>query len=115
MSGGSFDYLCNKDVEVLVNDADVLVEMTDWLRDNYPESSAYGATCKVGGRLAAIRDLMSTLEYDNELFCAIREVWRSVEWCESGDTERDDVDKAIFQYEETFGDFIPNVPKGDLT
>lgn len=98
MSGGSFNYLCYKDFDDLVNNSpfdDELERMATILDSSSPLAAA--ATREI---LAKVR------ETRRELFCfsmpeKLVDVWKAVEWCYSGDSGDEDINEAVAIYEKT--------------
>jgi len=94
MSGGSFDYLCFSDVDQLLEKRRSLQEMSDFLSKlGYAKDAALETEeiilmlnqieVRIGARVRRLSD-----------------VWKAVEWWQSGDSGEDDLKKALKGYRE---------------
>lgn len=86
MSGGSFDYLCDRVGSVSEYD-----RLADALRQQ--GVPAYSKTRK------DLEKLVELMEKAEELRQQLAPVIKAVEWCCSGDTDADDTRKACKAYE----------------
>jgi hypothetical protein len=93
MSGGSYEYLYSKEANELVSNFETwfpfLREMTDRLKElGHPEMSE--KTFKIIQNILEIKAITDSL---NDRLQEMAEIWRAVEWLDSGDS--DEVDKAV--------------------
>lgn len=88
MSGGEYDYLCHQlEARGYLKLAD-LEAMRDRLGELAPDSAAATVTSGLYERLIGpMKD-------------GLVEVWRAVEWFDSGDRGRDQVDTALQEYDD---------------
>ena len=87
MSGGSWDYLCHKRIEDLINEVELVYKMWDRLTsDGY--SDAAKQTYLIGNEIDKFKNRMQVLLDD------IHSVWKAVEWYDSGDISIVDLHKA---------------------
>lgn len=92
MSGGSYDYLCFKDSDVLMNMQPKIQEMVDRLAGlGYAKDAAK----ETEDLLLTIRQYEVRIDVMKE---RLYEVWRSVEWWDSCDSGEDEVKKALKDY-----------------
>lgn len=92
MSGGSYNYLCHKDAPEIVEAQGDLQEMADRLaRLGYAEDAAVETT----EVLLEVRQAMVRI---NARIGRLREVWRAVEWWDSGDIREGGVRLALENY-----------------
>jgi len=93
MSGGSYDYLCYKDVFELESQREHIVRM----RDRLIELGHLDAAKETESILLVLDSfkvrMVSRLE-------RLKAVWQAVEWLDSGDSGKDCVDDAIKEYQE---------------
>jgi len=92
MSGGSYDYLCFKDAGEILGFEGQLRDMRDRLIGVGYAQDAARDTEEV---LRIIRGYRARMECHLQ---ALYEVWRSVEWWDSGDSGEDGVKKALSEY-----------------
>lgn len=96
MSGGSFNYLCHKDV------GGVLGEGREDLRGMAGALAALGHDAKdVAERTAALLTKADEMQAEIE---ALADVWQAVEWWQSCDYSREQVFIAIGRYRERGSD-----------
>jgi hypothetical protein len=95
MSGGSFDYLYSQDISKLLYQRWDLHDMIGALKSLGYEDAAKASEAFE----TAMDEALSNLE---KLRSPLVEVWRAVEWCVSGDTNEDDVAKAIKEWRQTW-------------
>jgi len=92
MSGGSYDYLCWKDADQLINSTDTIQEMADRLAGlGYAEHAAY-ETQQI---LLTIRQFRNRIEAMRD---KLMPVWHAIEWWDSCDWGEDQVKEAIEEY-----------------
>lgn len=93
MSGGSWNYLYSKEIDDLMQYSNIITleEMADYLNKNGYEDVA--------------RDTIRLVEYIKSATIRIEvlhemlsPVFKAVEWYDSGDYEKDKVEKAIEEY-----------------
>jgi hypothetical protein len=91
MSGGSYDYLYSAAgyVQELAGKFGSLLEMTERLDGIDPDSHAACDTREVLGLLRAAERWSSRLA----------DVWHAVEWCDSNDTDANQLDRVLCEYE----------------
>ena len=93
MSGGSYDYLCYKDLFELNSHREELNRM----RDRLVELGHLDAAKETESIILTLDSfkvrMVSRLE-------RLKEVWRAVEWLDSGDSGKDYVDEAVKEYQE---------------
>ena len=92
MSGGSYDYLCYKDIDALVESNYRLEEMADDLAELGYASDAAKETM---GILLDIRAFKNRMEVKLE---RLGGVWRAMEWWSSCDTSEEGFKKALAEY-----------------
>ncbi|RKN35970.1 hypothetical protein [Streptomyces hoynatensis] len=88
MSGGSYDYLYAKDLVDLYGSVEEMAQRLSQLAER--DSPAARDTWTILGLMDAIRSMQGRLEG----------VWHAVEWYDSCDYSRDQVDEAVKKYEE---------------
>lgn len=92
MSGGSYEYLCFKDAADLLEASEQLRAMADRLKGVGHADDAARET----------EDIIATVEQFQESLNAritrISEVWRAVEWWDSGDTNENHLHHALKEY-----------------
>ena len=93
MSGGSFNYLCYKDGIDIFERREELKSM----RDRLIELGYLDAAKETESILLVMDSFEVRLQARLD---RIRDVWQTVEWCDSGDSEKEDVEKAIEKYRE---------------
>ena len=93
MSGGSYNYLCNREAGEILDGqgASDLVEMRDALR----ERGVLDAAGQTDAVIATIAEARQLVEMRLE---ALRDVWKAVEWHDSGDWGPERIDGAIAEY-----------------
>lgn len=92
MSGGSFDYLCHKDVPELMGRLDAIQEMADALAFlGYAEDAA-----------KETQELIQTLKQMNIRLEVMKDrlsgVWKAMEWWRSGDWGEDQFKESLQLY-----------------
>lgn len=92
MSGGSFGYLCHQDITDVVVIPHELSRMTEYLERHHPEHPTTKDT------RALLDELRGLYDRFDPTVDRLRPVWRAVEWFESCDGGRDDVDEALREY-----------------
>lgn len=95
MSGGSFNYLCNKDAtDLLAERENSFAEMTVFLEENFPGTQAAKDTRALFERYRGLQ-----AELDSEPLRSLRDnVWHAVEWWKSGDYSHDQAQAAVDGY-----------------
>lgn len=93
MSGGSYDYLCYKDVFELESQREHIVRM----RDRLIELGHLDAAKETESVILVLDSFKVRMEARLE---RLKEVWRAVEWLDSGDSGKDCVDEAIKEFQE---------------
>lgn len=93
MSGGSYNYLCTKDVDELTPHNDDLAHMIERLDGIGWATAAAANTRAVRDKLRAFHDEIQALLTDLE------PVWHAVEWRDSGDWDDDQLRAALVRYE----------------
>ena len=92
MSGGSYDYLCLKDSDTLLEMKHQIEAMSARLAGlGYAEDAA----------LETEDVLLTVRQFENRMQARIdrlRDVWRAVEWWDSGDSGEDSVKAALEEY-----------------
>jgi len=92
MSGGSYNYLCHAEPDTILNKREDLQSMAERLNElGSPVTAAvdtYSVLLLITQFEAQVKDMIDKLE----------PVWRAVEWCDSGDMGKDDMEKAILEY-----------------
>lgn len=88
MSGGSFDYLCFKDCTEIGQHKETLKMMADRL-------SELGYTDKYAYTILILEKIKRHEQELQSLLDIMSEVWRSVEWFDSGDYGKDQLDEII--------------------
>lgn len=92
MSGGSYNYLCHADAEMLMNKVSDLQDMADRLAGlGYAEDAAKETQAL----------LLTVLQYENRINAMAERlsgVWRAVEWWDSCDSGEEAVKMALDGY-----------------
>lgn len=91
MSGGSLNYLYRKDADELWNYLNELEEVEDYLLKN----NAYDVAKDVRRLIEYIKSSRIRIEVLRE---NLSDVFKAIEWHQSGDYGKDSVDKAIEKY-----------------
>lgn len=92
MSGGSYNYLCYQPIARGHLDLGDLKAMRDRLTEIAPTAAATRAT-------AQLYEMLSRLADDEDRGGGLTDVWRAVEWCDSGDCLMGRVEEALAEYE----------------
>lgn len=92
MSGGSYDYLCHKDPEELLVMDRQLQEMADRLAGL---GYAQDAALETQELILNLRQFRNRIEASSRRLC---NVWRAVEWCDSGDTSEESIRLELQTY-----------------
>lgn len=97
MSGGSYNYMCTRDIHEIVDmvqdtETSPFYRMTERLQHNYPDSRAAKDMTEL--KEAIVRFLEETAPK----VAALVPVWESVEWVDSGDRTEDELVKDIREY-----------------
>lgn len=92
MSGGSFDYLCWKELDSLFESSCVLDEMAEALEALGYADDAAEATRAFQVRLFAVEDELIAIKEPLVL------LWKAMEWWKSGDSGEDDVKNELAEY-----------------
>lgn len=95
MSGGSFDYLCCKEVSDLIENDTQLEKMEKELFEMGYQDLA-NETKVICEEIQKFKQIIQ-----KKLNSNIREVWHAVEWFCSGDFSREQVDRAIRDFRRT--------------
>jgi len=91
MSGGSYDYLCYKDGMEINSHREQLAQMRDRLTElGYKDAAKETESVILLLEAFEVR-LKARLE-------RLQKVWQAVEWCDSGDCGKEDVEEAINNY-----------------
>lgn len=94
MSGGSYDYLCYKEADDIINSTNELQQMADRLAGlGYADDAA-----KETQQL-----LLTIRQYKNRINSSIQRlqgVWHAIEWWDSCDSGEDGVKDALKNYRE---------------
>ena len=93
MSGGSFNYLCFKDGEDLFNGG-VLNEMED-MASRLIELGYEDAAKETLNLKYTIQQALTRTQVMKD---RLEDVWKAVEWKDSGDSSLENVEKAIKKY-----------------
>ena len=92
MSGGSFDYLCFKEFDELITNKDLIKEMATRLIElGYTDAAKETLQIKYIIEQAQVR---VETHIDR-----LKELWKAVEWLDSGDSEIEQVKKAYKNYQ----------------
>jgi len=91
MSGGSFGYLCYKSVEEILLDDESINNMGLWLID-HGYIDAGSETLQL---LYVVRQTRIRIDV---IHSRLRDVFKAVEWYESGDLSIESVENAIAEY-----------------
>lgn len=92
MSGGSYDYLCFKEFDELITNKDSIEEMATRLIElGYADAAK--ETLQVEYIIEQARVRVET-HIDR-----LKELWKAVEWHDSGDSAYDRVEKAYKDYQ----------------
>lgn len=92
MSGGSFEYMCFKGADELVQFEEQLERMTNYLAGRGDAEDAARETQEV---LLLIRQYKVRIEARAK---RLHEIWRTVEWHISGDYSEGQVKEALARY-----------------
>lgn len=98
MSGGSFNYLCNRSGIEIIEDEEMLDSMIESLKNYDP--GADKAVVDSQAVLADARRLRAELAKLDEKIEPLRAVWRAVEWHHSFDCGPEDVQIALSKFNE---------------
>ena len=91
MSGGSYDYLCTKDGFEINYHRDQLANMRDRLISlGYVDAAKETESCLLMLQAMEVR-LQARID-------RLSPVWKAIEWCDSGDWRKDDIEQAIEKY-----------------
>lgn len=93
MSGGSYDYLCYKDVFELESHREELNRM----RDRLIELGHLDAAKETEGIILTLDSFKVRMD---ARISRLKDVWRAVEWFDSGDYGTEQVTEAIKNYQE---------------
>ena len=93
MSGGSYNYLCYADAD------DIHYKIPDItsMRDRLIELGYKDAAKETEGLILMIEAYQLRLETRLE---RLEDIWKAVEWCDSGDWGLEDIEEAIKEYRE---------------
>lgn len=92
MSGGSYDYICHKDIDELINMESTIQDMADDLASLGYASDAAKETQSF---LLSLRQCVNRLETMKD---RLRPIWKAMEWWQSGDTGEDAFKKSLEKY-----------------
>jgi hypothetical protein len=92
MSGGSYQYLCNADVDELLNKEEIVQEMADRLAGLGYAKDAARETQVI---LLTLRQFSNRIEAMRERLSG---VWEAVEWWDSNDRGEEGLKKALEVY-----------------
>lgn len=84
MSGGSFNYLFTKEFPEILNETETLIEMSNWF-------TKHGYDKLATKNILIVMDIEKFKEDITAKIEALSNVWKAVEWYESGDWTMDDV------------------------
>ncbi len=93
MSGGSYNYLCYKEINDLIYDKSDLRNMVDRLIE-----LGYKDVAKETESLILTIDsfeVRASARIDR-----LKDVWHSVEWYDSGDSGKESIEKSVNEYRE---------------
>lgn len=91
MSGGSYNYLCYKDSDNINESRSDINDMRDRLTElGYLDAAKETESVTLMLNAFEVR-IQARIE-------RLSEVWRAVEWCDSGDSGEDSVKKAVDKY-----------------
>ena len=91
MSGGSYDYLCFKNSDEVLNELEQLRNMRDRLNGlGYTDIAQ--ATQSVIGLIEQYRTIM------DDKIERIQDIWKAIEWADSGDTSESEIKEAVEKY-----------------
>jgi hypothetical protein len=96
MSGGSYDYLCCKNIGDLLYEEEKIQNMADRLAKLGYASDAVKETLKILLTLRQFKNQIDTMKD------RLSVVWKAVEWWDSGDSGEDEVKKALEEYRKGF-------------
>lgn len=92
MSGGSYDYLCYKEISRLINSQSDLESMQERLSGlGYAEDAAQET-------MQLIQSIRQFERLTEVLIERLRPVWRSVEWWDSADISEDWLKVSLYEY-----------------
>lgn len=93
MSGGSYNYLCYKDgIEIFERK-----EELNSMRERLTKLGYLDAAKETESVLLIMDSFEVRLQARLD---RMRDVWQAVEWCDSGDSGKEDVENAIEKYRE---------------
>ena len=92
MSGGSFGYLCDRDITDVVIIPFELSRMVEYLEEHHPDHPATKDSRVLFDELQGLYDRF------DPVMDALRPVWKAVEWYVSCDLGPDAVDGALRKY-----------------
>lgn len=95
MSGGSFDYLCDKDLDAAMSQMVTLQRMVDLLEAEFPGTAAAVDSRKLLGELMDLWERW----YESPLRELREKVWQGMEWWQSGDYGRDTAEARVLAYQ----------------
>lgn len=107
MSGGSLDYIQNADAEEFISGAhsdNLQAIVKDLVSYGEASKDARNATASVIAKIeeARLAYLKSVAEID-ALISPLHDIWRQLDYCGSGDVSKEDVRKALEEYNRTHG------------
>lgn len=94
MSGGSYDYLCYKDAFELESHREELNRM----RDRLVELGHLDAAKETESIILTLDSFKVRME---ARLSRLKDVWRAVEWLDSGDYRKEQVAEAVKKYQES--------------
>jgi len=92
MSGGSYNYLCHANADDLINKTGDIQDMADRL-------ASLGYAQDAAKETQAL--LLTVRQYENRIQAMkerLHDIWRAVEWWESGDSGEEGVRDALDKY-----------------
>lgn len=99
MSGGSFNYLCSKDIHDIARGVG---EEWDWMLDELDCLAP-----EIAADMRLIREHSVKFVMDNESrWAKLQPVLHAIEWWRSMDWSKDQVDEAITKYKEQLNESI---------
>jgi hypothetical protein len=93
MSGGSYNYLCHKEANELENHLDDVESM----RDRLIELGHLDIAQETESLILTIKAFKVRI---NARLSRLQDVWKEVEWYDSGDSGKDSVNEAVDKYRE---------------
>lgn len=97
MSGGSYDYLCHKDADELINSSHCQSTIDAMASRLSGLGYAQDAANETEELLLIVRQVQTRL---NVRIDRLRGIWRAVEWWDSADSGEDSVKEALQHYRE---------------